>query len=228
MSQLMIILSVLGLSGLFGAPDKIIVHTVSKQDMLLLKRVDQKYKNNHGIHLQLKKTITLSMLGSSKNSEGEVWINKGQLRLQINKPEPSKIIAGKKYLWIESQAPEGFGEASSKLQVVQTTLDSKKAQSQALIQLLANGGILKFFRVSGIQKANGRVTYFLQPDKQSVEFKRAQIVVNPKSLVIEKLKYWDQVDNETTYSFSDAHFNKKIDPKLFSYKPPKDAELIVY
>ena len=76
---------------------KTIVHSVSKNDMLLLREVDRRYQKDHGIHMKLKKTITLGMLGSTKKSEGEVWLDKGQMRLEIHKPEVSKIVAGKKY-----------------------------------------------------------------------------------------------------------------------------------
>lgn len=209
-----------------SAKEKTIVHSVSKQDMLLLRKVDQKYQKNHGIHLTMEKEITLGMLGSKKTSEGEIWLNQGQMRLEIHKPEASKIIADKQYLWIESAPPEEF--EGSKVQVLRASLQSKQARSQGLIQLLTRGGVLKYFRVSGIQKGEGVVTYFLQPDQQSVEFKRAQIVVTKKGLEISQLKYWDQLDNETTYTFKKSEFNKKIDKDKFAYKPPKNAELIVY
>ncbi len=206
--------------------DKTIVRSISKKDMLLLRKVDQKYQKSHGIHLTLDKEITLGMLGSKKKSEGEIWLNQGQMRLEMNKPEKSKIIADKQYLWIESTPPDDF--EGSKVQVLRASLKSKQARSQGLIQLLTQGGVLKYFRVSGIQKKPGQTTFYLQPDKPSVEFKRAQIVVSNKDLVIEELKYWDQLDNETTYSFKKSEFNQKIDQAKFAYKPPKDAELIVY
>lgn len=205
---------------------KTIVHSVSKNDMLLLREVDRRYQKDHGIHMKLKKTITLGMLGSTKKSEGEVWLDKGQMRLEIHKPEVSKIVAGKKYLWIESPPPEGFDGV--KTQVMRASLSSDQAKSQGLIQLLTNGGVLKYFRISGIQKEKGSTTFFLQPDSQSIEFKRAQLKVNLASKEIELLRYWDQMDNETLFEFSKSEFNKKLSNSLFSYKPPKGAEVITY
>ena len=205
---------------------KTIVRSVSKKEMLILRKVDKKYQKEHGIHLNLNKTITLAMLGSTKNSQGEIWLNKGKMRLEIHKPEASKIIADKEFLWIESAAPEGFKDV--KTQVMKASLKSKQAKSQGLIQLLTQGGVLKYFRVSGVQKDGDKIIYFLQPDKQSVEFKRAQIVVDTKKVEILSLKYWDQMDNETNYEFTKSVFNKKLDEKVFSYTPPKDASVIVY
>lgn len=194
--------------------------------MLLLRKVDQKYQKNHGIHLTLEKEIVLGMLGSTKKSNGEIWLNDGQMRLEIHQPEASKIIADKKHLWIESSPPDDF--ENSKIQVLRASLHSKQARSQGLIQLLTQGGVLKYFRVSGIQKSGDEVTFFLQPDQQSVEFKRAQIVVDRSAQTIKQLKYWDQLDNETTYMFIKSQFGLKLDKSKFAYKPPKDAELIVY
>jgi outer membrane lipoprotein-sorting protein len=208
------------------AKDKTIVHSVSKKDILLLRNVDQKYQKKHGIHQKLKKTIKMEMLGATRSSEGEMWLNNGQMRLEIHKPDSSKIIADKKYLWIESAAPEDFED--SKVQVVRASLTSKEAKAQGLIQLLTQGGVLKYFRVSGIQKKDNKTTYFLQPDKPAVEFKRAQIVIDTKARTITRLRYWDQVDNETTYDFINTEFNQKLDKNLFTYTPPKSAEVIVY
>ncbi len=209
-----------------GAKDKTIVRSISKEDMLLLREVDQKYQKQHGIHLHLKKTITLGMLGSQKTSHGEVWLKNGKMKLVIDKPQPSKIVAGSQFLWIESAPPEDFEGA--KVQVLRASLNSKQAKSQGLIQLLTQGGVLKYFRVSGIQKEDQKVRFFLQPDQQSVEFKRAQIEVNPKTKVIRLLRYWDQMDNETTFEFSKSEFNLKLAGSVFQYSPPKNAEVITY
>lgn len=209
-----------------GAKEKTIVRSISKEDMLLLRKVDQKYQKQHGIHLQLKKTITLGMLGSKKTSEGEVWLKNGKMKLVIHKPQASKIVAGSQFLWIESAPPEDFEGA--KVQVLRASLNSKQAKSQGLIQLLTQGGVLKYFRVSGIQKEGKTVRYFLQPDQQSVEFKRAQIEVNPDTKVISLLRYWDQMDNETTFEFSKSQFNQKLAESVFQYSPPKNAEVITY
>jgi chaperone LolA len=209
-----------------GGEDKTIVHSVSKADMLLLRKVDQKYQQQHGIHLQMDKEITLGMLDSTKKSQGAIWLDNGKMRLEIHNPEPSKIIADQQYLWIESSPPADF--ENSKVQVMRASLQSKKARSQGLIQLLTQGGVLKYFRVSGIQKNEKTTTFFLQPDKQAVEFKRAQIVVDRDSMLITSLRYWDQLDNKTTYQFKKSQFNLKVEKEKFAYKPPAGAELIVY
>lgn len=206
--------------------DKTIVHAVSTKEMLLLRNVDKKYQKEHGIHLAFDKVITLSMLGSTKKSSGEIWLNEGQMKLLVQAPQPSKIVATKDYLWIENPPPPGFED--SKIQVLRASLKSKQAKSQGLIQLLTKGGVLKYFRVSGIQREPESITFYLQPDNQSVEFKRAQLVVDLKSQEITQLSHWDQMDNETHYHFTKSQFKQKLDPKLFDYKPPQNSNLIIY
>ncbi len=190
---------------------KTLVQSIGKTEMILLKRVDKKYQKEHGIHLKLKKTVKIGLLGSSRISEGEAWLNQGLMRLEIQKPEVSKMISTSKFFWIENPAPEGFKDM--KTQVMKAELNTERAKSQGLIQLLTQGGVLKYFRVSGVQKAKDMLIYFLQPNNQALEFKRAQILVSPKTKTIEELKYWDQMDNETTYSFTSSVFNQKLDPK---------------
>jgi len=205
---------------------KTLVQSIGKAEMSLLKMVDRKYQKEHGIHLKLKKTVKIGLLGSSRESEGEAWLNQGLMRLEIQKPEVSKMISTAKYFWIENAPPEGFKDI--KTQVMKAELNTERAKSQGLIQLLTKGGVLKYFRVSGVQKAKDTLIYFLQPHNQALEFKRAQILVSPKTKTIEELKYWDQMDNETTYSFTASVFNQKLDPKKFEYTPPADAEIITY
>jgi chaperone LolA len=214
------------LSGAKESSDKTLIHAATKKEMALIKASDHKYQKEHGIHIKIKKIITLGMLGSTKESEGEVWLSKGKLRLEINKPEVSKIIADTNYLWIESPAPEGFED--TKTQVLKASLKSTQAKAQGLIQLLTQGGVLKYFKVSGVKKEKENTLFFLQPINSAIEFKRAQIDIDNNSKVMNELKYWDQMDNETSYRFLKTDFNETINDKKFEYTPPANAEVIAY
>lgn len=228
---ILIALCVFILLGIFVAPfavgdsnKKTIIHKVSKDQVLFLRNVDQKYQNEHGINIKLKKKLVSEMLGTEKKSMGEAWFSKGKMRLEITDPDPSQIIADGKYLWVINPPPKEFKEA--KTQVLKAELDSKRARSQGLIQLLTQGGLLKYFKVVGVQDEGGSVIYFLQPETQSVEFKRSQIRIDKNKKEIIELHYWDKLDNETFYTFETTKFNQKFEDKLFNYKPPKDADIV--
>ena len=49
------------------ANKKTIINSVSPAQVQFLRKVDKKYKSNHGIHIQLKKTVISETLGTEKN-----------------------------------------------------------------------------------------------------------------------------------------------------------------
>ncbi len=206
--------------------DQIPIRPMNEGDLLFLNKVDRKYQENQGIHLTFNKTIYLAALGSKRQSEGEAWIKQGKMRLEIHQPEPSKVIADSHFLWVENPPPKNFKGA--KTQVFKVSLSSSRAKTQGLLQILIQGGILKYFRVSGVRVGEKQMTYFLQPNDQSVEFKRARIQIKIREEEISKIRYWDQIDNETTFVFLTTEFNKKTDKTMFEYTPPGDAEVMAY
>ena len=197
---------------------------IDPKSLSLLQRVDRKYQQEHGIYFRLKKTIHLAVLGNQRQSQGEAWLHQAKMRLEIHKPQPSKIIATENFLWIENPPPPDFKEART--QVFKVSMKSRQARSQGLVQLLAHGGVLKYFNVSGVRTEKEKVTYFLQPKNQSTEFKRAQLQVNIRKEEISQLRYWDQVGNETIFDFLKTEFNKKMDKKLFEYTPPEGSRVM--
>ena len=209
-----------------ASSEQIPIRPMNEGDRLFLNKVDRKYQENHGIHLKFKKTIELTALGSQRQSEGEIWIDKGKMKLEIHRPEPSKIIADSRFLWVENPPPKDFKGA--KTQVFKASLNSKRAKTQGLLQMLIQGGVLKYFRVSGVQAGEKQMSYFLQPNNQSVEFKRARIQIKVMEEEISQIRYWDQMDNETTFEFLVVKFNQKIEKTFFDYEPPADAEVMVY
>ena len=205
-------------------PNPASMEPIDPKSLSLLKRVDRRYQQEHGIYFRLKKTINLAILGNQRQSQGEAWLYQGKMRLEIHKPQPSKIIAGEDFLWIENPPPPEFKEA--RIQVFKVSLKSRRARSQGLVQLLAHGGVLKYFHVSGVRTEKEKVTYFLQPKNQSAEFKRAQLQINIEKEEISQLRYWDQVGNETIFDFLESEFNKKMDKKLFEYTPPEGSRIM--
>jgi len=203
--------------------NKTIINAVSKEKVNFLKSVEEKYQKQHGIIVELQKKVRIEALDSETTSSGAAWFLKGKMKLEIQEPIPSKIIADGRYLWLVSPAPKEFKGA--KTQVAQASLNSPRARSQGLIQLLTQGGLLKYFKPVGVKTEKNKILFFLQPKKQSAEFKRAQLTVNSKTKVITALHYWDRNDSETVFMFTKTLFNQALSSSLFDYQPPKDAEI---
>jgi outer membrane lipoprotein-sorting protein len=120
--------------------------------------------------------------------------------------------------------PAEFKDA--KTQVIKSPLSSKQIQTQGLLRILNEGGVLKHFSAGGVLKEGEALTFFLQPKTQSEELRRLQIKINSSEKTIAGLRYWDSLDNETVYDFSKIKFNGKLDKSLFTYKPPKNADVV--
>lgn len=193
-----------------------------------LKEIDQKYQKAKSIKMDVTKTDKISALDQTKSADGQLWIQKGKFRLELQTKDESKdkslVVADGVHLWMVTPPPKEFKEA--KTQVVKVKMNTDRARSQGLLQLLTEGGVLKYFKVTGTSAESGRITYFLSPDKKSVEFRRAQVVIDTKDKKIISLKYWDSLDNETNYEFSKISFGASIANPLLKYSPPKDADVI--
>lgn len=198
--------------------------------VVLLKEIDEKYQKAKSIVMDVKKIDKISALDQTKEGIGTLKLKKGRFRLEIQAQdkgkETSTIVADGKILWFVTPPAKEF--KNSKTLVVKASLTDKRAKTQGLLQILTGGGVLKYFKTSGVTEDGDRVTYFLQPNKKSVELQRAQVVASKKDKTITQLKYWDTVDNETDYQFSKIELDTTLKDELFEYTPPKDADVTSY
>lgn len=193
-------------------------------DVDLIKSIDHSYQKAKTISMDLKKLIKVELLDKTSKSSGKVLFSKGRMRMEMESPDKGLVVIDKKHIWVVNYPSEEF--KNSALQIIEADVSTKKGRSQNFLGLLTQGGILKYFNVSGVQKnSDEERVFFLQPNQATVEFKRAQIFVNPKTKFITGLKYWDELDNETAYEFSNVKFNKNLEEKNFVYHPPKNADV---
>jgi outer membrane lipoprotein-sorting protein len=196
----------------------------SPVDVALIKSIDQSYKSAKSISMDLKKIVKVQLLDKTSKMSGKVLFSKGRMRMEMDPPDKSLVVIDKKHIWVVNYPSDEF--KNSAIQVIQAEVSTKKGRSQNFLGLLTQGGILKFFNVSGVQKTSDEEqVFFLQPNVASVEFKRAQVIVNPKTKKIVALKYWDELDNETGYEFANVKFDLSLEDKNFVYHPPKNADV---
>lgn len=203
---------------------------VQTEQLVLLKSVDDKYKKADSIKMNVVKKDTVAALEQTREYEGSLALKKGKFRLAVTTRDKNKdeslVVADGKTIWFVTPPPKEFKEA--KIQVVKAPMNTDRARSQGLLQMLTEGGVLKYFTVTGAKEEDNKIVYFLEPDKSSLEFRRAQLTVNKDDKTLAALKYWDSMDNETEYVFSAVEFDKPLAAKLFSYTPPKNADVVDY
>lgn len=201
--------------------------SVSEGDLKTLKALDQKYQKAQSITMDVDKTLKLGLLGSERKSKGKLHLSRGRVRMELEGDEKTLLVVNKKNLWAVTFPPAEFKDAA--VQVIKGDLGNKKAKSKTdtAVGLLTQGGILKSFKPTGAQaNTDGSTIYFLQPLQSQSDFKRAQIAVSKDGSMILGLRYWDDRDNETSFEFSDVKFGKKADDQLFTYTPPKNADVM--
>ena len=201
------------------------MRSATQDDEKKLSKISDRYRLAKTVSMKVAKTLKLGLLGEERKSTGQLWLSKGQLRMELAGSEKTLLVVNKNNLWAVTYPAPEFKDAA--VQVIKAQTNSKKAKAQALTGLLGAGGFAKSFKATAVQVLDGGdVSYFLQPAQDQSDFKRAQIRVAKDAKSIVELHYWDERDNETIFQFSETTFGAKSDPKLFEFTPPVNADVM--
>jgi outer membrane lipoprotein-sorting protein len=211
------------------APAAPTLRSVDKTDLKSLALLNTRYQSAASVDMDVEKTLKLGLLGQERKSKGHVWLSKGRIRMELEGAEKTLLVVNKKHLWAVTFPPAEFKQAV--IQVITGDVDSKAAHKQAMAGLLGAGGFLKNFTATGVQiQANGEHDYFMQPQHDQNEMKRAMLRVSPDGQKILSISYWDERDNETGFQFGEPAFSKKVDTKendkRYNYTPPANADVM--
>ena len=207
------------------------ISVASEQQIKTLKKTLLRFKTESA-EMKVSKLVKLELLGQERKAVGNLKISKGKMRMEIQSPDKSLVVLDKNTAWLISYPAEEFKNAVP--QVIKANLSTKKGRSQSLVALLVQGDILQHFLVSGVLNKTdqkGAVVFFLQPKKTSTDFNRAQLTLNEvskNSFEVVELKYWDEMNNETTFSFSDEKWGVSVKDELFNYLPPKGVDVLSF
>lgn len=179
------------------------------------------YRTTSGLKSEVKKEFYQEYKGSSDESEGEISLFKGRLKIRITKPQESQslLVVNHKSLWLETPMGEGFPVAVTKL-----PLENIKKSEGVWSVLIGKGAISKSFNVTSESGSNGKnVKYELVP-KGKANYELTRAVLEFKGDELAKLSYWDQMENRVSYEFKDWK-KAKMSVNDFIYIPPKDASV---
>lgn len=179
------------------------------------------YRSTSGLKSEVKKTFYQQYKDAADDSEGEISLFKGRLKIRINEPQESKslLVVNHKSLWLETPMGEGFPTSVTKLPLA----NIKKSEGVWSV-LIGKGAISKSFDVKLSDEKNGKkVTYELIP-KGKANYELTKVVLEFKNDELVKLSYWDQLENRVSYEFEDWK-KAEMSVKDFVYIPPKDASV---
>lgn len=200
----------------------------SKDDLRRLHNIDQKHQKHPSVTMTVQKTVRVALLDQVRKAKGRLLLSSGRLRMELDGQEKTLLVINKKHLWAVTFPPEDFKTAA--VQVIKRNMSQetgKPGKPKNIIALLMQGGLSKFFKVTGVKAHDGGGwLYFLEPSSAHRDFKRAQLVISRDEEKLEELRYWDERDNETELLFSDIVFGNKLEDNLFTYSPPPNADVM--
>jgi outer membrane lipoprotein carrier protein len=154
-------------------------------------------------------------INSNQHSSGKMALQRpGKFRWEIQEPYPQLIIADGKYIWIYDADLQ---------QVTKQKMDYREANNPALLLSGSIQNLQKNFIITKLNQKPGE-WFELRPKAKNGLFQKIQI-----QFISHKLTAMYIVDNlgqHSTLRFNHLHVNPKLNPKLFSFVPPKNVDVV--
>ena len=194
----------------------------------LAQEVLNTYQTSPAVEMKLQKESRLALLEETKKSEGYLFLSKGRLRLKIDTPEPSLVVMLKKVIWIETPASAELGGKPQVLKIVSKTM-SKQARAP-IAAFLGQKNAWSQFRITSKTITRASVALQMEPVKKNGfgDIQKLFLEIDQEDRLIKKISYEDHLENKTSFVFLRTTFRENIEKNLFSYRPPKNAEITVY
>lgn len=203
-------------------PVKISLEDMKEED--ILSYISEKYKKSKSVKQNVTKTIKLKVLETEKFSKGKMYLSKGRMLWEDNEPEHTLVLYDGKTFWSIQYPPKGFDGPP---QVLKSTKAGKKKSQMFFTLLLEKEKLLHFFKIAKTTKSNGKLQYFLTP-KVELNISNLVVTLDSKKELIVKVNYNDDMENETQIEFDHVVFDAELKDSIFTYKPPKDAQVTVF
>jgi chaperone LolA len=182
----------------------------------VLQKVLSKYKNSKFTSATVERKLTQSLQGKTSVSQGQVFLSGSLFRLELKGKEETTIVFDGKKIWTETK-----NESEKQPQVTSMRVGGK-AQNQLLLnEVFVQGKLLERFNVLSATRSGDSILFDLEPNKNVASVSSLKVSIDAKNTVLEEFTYFDELENETSYKFSEQKFDQKMSSKKFKYTPPK-------
>lgn len=193
-----------------------------------IKKIVEHYKTVSAVSAKVDRQVKLSLLDENKSSEGSFLFSKGNLRLEIEKPDKSLIVMNKKTVWVVTPTSKELGGQTQVLKI--NTSKNAKSAKAPIAALLMDSKSWDAFKVKNEKTTDGVTQVQLIPQKPDSmgDVVLVDVKFDKSKREIKQLSYKDELDNETIYIFKDTNFKAEVDSAKFQYAPPSNAEVTEY
>jgi outer membrane lipoprotein-sorting protein len=174
---------------------------------------------------EVQKRFRVELTQQEKNSSGRLEINRGRVRLELDKgDENTLLVVNSKEILAVTFPPADL--PNSPTQVVRISRKGSNVFRQGLLALLAERGFDKSFTITGVSQSGDELEYFLSPKSKDLGLRRAQARVAAATKTLRELRYWDELGNETHLRFDKTRVGEPIPMARFVFQIPKGAEVL--
>lgn len=185
-----------------------------------LKTVLTQLRQSPMITLEVEKKIKSELLGSESVAPGVIYITQNKFRWDSEGKEKSRVIYDGKVIWTIQDPPKGFKVPP---QITKMKID-KKSAGQIFLNSLFQDKFDTQFKVSQKNKSKNDWKYKLTPIQKNAVVSDLEITIDEKGEISE-IAYSDEVENKIKVVVNKIKKAKKVDTKLFEFKPPTGAQV---
>ncbi len=183
-----------------------------------LHKLQENYTNLSGFEAQITQELFHRESNSTEKRQGKIVFSKpDNILLETTNPSPEFIIVNAKEIW--HYLPDE--EVAYRYNVA--ALENSQI---ALSILTGQNKISDDFEVEEFKGDDiNLIGLLLYPNEPSTNLVEAQIWINPKAYLIEKLTVLDFFGNTNSIVFENFKPNPKIDPEIFEFSPPENIDV---
>jgi outer membrane lipoprotein carrier protein len=184
----------------------------------VVDKVQKFYAEVKQVTAQFRQSVTNDTFGSTKTSDGTVWIMKpGKMRWDYLEKKQNKVQVKKSFI---SNGSNLYVVEHDNMQVVKKSLE-KDLMPVAVSFLYGKGDLKSEFNAaldtSGKYGAKGDFVLKLTPKKPSAQYKNLFLVVNPSDFRVTQSVIIDSSNNTNHFRFYAPDFEKAIKAEWFEF-----------
>ncbi len=184
----------------------------------VVDNVQKFYANIKQVTALFRQSVTNDMLGSTKTSDGQVFIMKpGKMRWDYKEKKKTEVKVKKSFI---SNGTNLYVVEHDNLQVLKKSLQ-QDLMPVAVSFLYGKGDLKAEFNAeldkSGKFGAKGEVVLKLSPKKPSAQYKNLYLVVSPDNFRVTQSIIIDSSNNVNHFRFYSPNFEKPIASGLFEF-----------
>jgi outer membrane lipoprotein carrier protein len=185
---------------------------------VVLDQVQKFYATIKQVTAQFRQSVTNDMLGSTKTSDGTVWIMKpGKMRWDYLEKKKDKVEVTKSFI---SNGTTLYVVEHDNMQVIEKSL--QQDMMPVAVSFLYGKGDLKSefipeLDTSGKYGGKGELVLKLTPKKPSAQYKNLFLVVSPTDYHVTQSVIVDSSNNVNHFRFYAPDFAKEIKDTWFEF-----------